>query len=122
MFVQFLLSASFAFIATVTLRVTDREAAEALFLPLKDSFNEVHEKAELRLFTFDTERRAVARGQRLLFIPTLCLIVSTGVALVLSTSLETTLSYRSSGRFSRIFLLFTLASGVISTRLNAWVL
>jgi hypothetical protein len=70
------LPAFFTVIITTSLRFADREAAEALFLPIEKGFTGSNGVGSLHLLTLDTERRAIARAQRVAFVSALCCSIS----------------------------------------------
>lgn len=60
----------FTFVVTASLRFGDWEVAESLFLPAQKYSIEFAgvAVAPLNLLTLDTERRAIVRGQRVVFL------------------------------------------------------
>ncbi len=71
-----LFPAFFAVIITTSFRFADREAAEALFLPIERSIAGPNGVGSIHLLTLDTERRAIARAQRVIFLSALCCSIS----------------------------------------------
>ncbi len=114
---QLFFSALFVYVALISLRVIDREVAESFFLPVS-SYVDTINPIELKLFTFDTERRAIARGQRLFFVPFAIIVPSLTVALIFSPVFETFIKYATVGRFSKALFAFGVAFSVVRTGLS----